>query len=160
MKKALLGLLLLSLPWTGYAKYCPTCIHTYQTQTTRGHTHLVYQWVVRALRPDSAVTLKQFSTLFDDSATLTWNGKQVADDLNSAFRYFMKSQHQQPLVEAQLTQLLVDGEKHAALSYQLVTRQHNNHSLHRSLVMVILTFKAHKVTNWQAVSYTQRIRHY
>lgn len=153
MRKVILFLLLLSLPSLGFAKQCPTCLKVFQSQTVRGQTRLLYQWLSKVMSPKNPLKYGNVKRLFNKNITITVNGNRMASGLPATYRYLMRLKRTQPLEDSKLRRILVDGQ-HAALQFQTITRQKGQR--YRTLVITILEFKEHKLLYWHSVNHALR----
>lgn len=151
MKKVFVFLLLFSLPTLSFAKYCPSCLETFQSQTVRGETQILYLWLMKIRNPKNPFKFKKFKLLYAKDIKMTVNGTVVVRGLPAAYRYFIHLRQKLPIKAYKLNNLLADGPN-AALEYQIITQQKGRR--YRSFVMVILQFKAHKLSSWSEVSHT------
>lgn len=154
MKKILVLLVLVAVPSVGFAKYCPTCLKTFQQQTVRGQTKTIYQWMLGALNQRKPIKYNNLKILFNKKVRITVNGKRVAYGTGEAYRYLLKMRQQQVLLNAQLQSLLVDGRQ-AAIQYQTISQRRGRK--YRTLTIAILRFRGHQLLSWSSVRHTRKI---
>lgn len=154
MKRIFLFLLLISLPIFSFAKYCPTCFETFQAQTIRGQSQLLYRWILAVMNPENKLNYSDVKQLFDADVMMTMNGSRVAYGIPAVYHYFLVLRQHQSLQESKLQLLLVDGQ-HAAIQFQKITK-HGGKKYH-SFHILILEFKGHKVVDWSDISHEKLI---
>lgn len=154
MKKILIVLLLSILPLLSFAKYCPTCLETFQGQTTRGQTQLFYRWLIKAMNPATPLNKKEISHLFSKKAVIYKNGQRKATGLNEITQYLKQLRETQSIVSAKMTKLLVD-QNHGVIAYQTITKSKNTKK--RNLIVAIIEYKGHKVIEWRCLSHSTMI---
>lgn len=154
MKKAALLLILISLPLFAFAKYCPSCLNTFQVQTIRGQSQLLYRWMIKAMNPKNPLKQQNIKALFDKKITIFINGRRIATGLPATYQYLIRLRQQHPLLESKLRKLLVD-QNYVAISYQKITGRKRNK--YRTIVMAILEFKGHKLIEWRSLTHTTKI---
>jgi len=154
VKKIIIFLCLLTLPLIGYAKYCPSCLNTFQAQTVHGQTELLFQWLMKVMNPKYPLKQQDIKHLFDKNASIIINGHRVARGFTGIRHYLVKIRRYDPLLEFKLRQLLVD-QKQTVIAYQLVSKRRRHK--YRSVIIAILEFKGSKLLYWWSVAHTTRI---
>ena len=150
MKRVLLFLCLLSAPVIVFAKYCPTCLQTYQNQTTRGQAQLFYRWSTAIMNPKNRIKSKDFRIVFSKNIKMVVNGTTVAYGIPAAYAYFMKIRSRNPVRVSQLQETVAEKNK-AAIQYVTITRSRGRK--HRNLVLAILGFEGHKIISYYGISH-------
>ena len=150
MKRALV-LLLILIPSIAFAKYCPTCLRTYQAQTPRGQTRVIYKWISRVGSGALPLDLPSVKQLFSEDAVITVNGKRMATGQQAIYDLFHTELLSKKLIESQMKQILTEG-KNSSLKYEFITEK--NGAKYRNLAITLFHFENHKITDWWDLRYT------
>lgn len=155
MKRFLFFCFFFFLPLLGYAKYCPSCFETYQSQTIHGRTNFFYYWMIQMMDPKNPIHREQFQYLFDKKIKILLNGATLALGVPDAFQYFLTSRQNNPVLRARLERILVD-QNTSIIKFQTVFQK--NKKRYRSIEISILDFKKHKIVSWNSVAYVTLVR--